>query len=647
MSESQSVDTPGRPRTAVPLRISQVFSACSFCKTRKIKCDGVTPACGGCTKFGRPSTCSLRTVPGRDYPTYLQNKIERLRRDLQRARADPPLRPTPAPRSPESSTLDFRAAAEPEHRQPSAIDALMADIGALPGLASSYPPPTEWPTLSTLVLSAASKSPLAGLATSEQTPPYAALPFLPKQGTALKLAQRYIDHVYPRLPFFSIQGFWTQFNHIYSSPLYSGPASFQSPISSGPGEASPRGLEAENANLDQGYSYFTVLLVLAISTSTLSSSADSMASNQSQRLFHAALAFRESAILPNSIVGVQSLLFLIQFATLNPSLLDAWYLIGVGMRNCVDLGLHQDPAPPDGISASLLETRRRLWWSMYSFDRSMSLGCGRPTEISDAVIGALLPTFRIESNATDVEVEGYLQRYRVLQLQSLIYDRLNSAARNDDPTVVIADLLSRLCAWRDANSPLHSQTLVGSEWLMSKMLLHRPCRMLPERTAEDLTELWSSALGFVALYRQLVEGKSILYVQIASEKVYWTGLAMLYSYWKLNKPGCPSGSIRPVDLWMGVRDVVFILQTLSELWEDGKILAKEFEGVSARVIELMESNADEPSLNQRMPAEVVDFSEYASLTSLRVSETKSQVNGPGFRGTGDELQDLISEMAGA
>ena len=71
-------------------------------------------------------------------------------------------------------------------------------------------------------------------------------------------------------------------------------------------------------------SFFTVLHVLAISVSSLSRSADSTSSNQARKLFQAGISFREFAILPNSIhvVGVQSFLFLIQFATLNPSLLD-------------------------------------------------------------------------------------------------------------------------------------------------------------------------------------------------------------------------------------------------------------------------------------------------------------------------------------
>ena len=631
----------GPQRREVPLRISQGFSACSFCKARKIKCDGVGPICGGCTRFGRGSSCSLSKTTstiGRDYPTYLRNKIQRLQGELQsQRRCDGSTQESPS----DPHGLD-------ERQQSSMIDNLIADIGALPILAASYASSFDGPSLSTVVLAAASKSPLSSLATAD--PSINPQSHLPKQSTALKLAQHYITNIYPRLPFFSVQGFWAQFNHVFSSAPVINFGNGPSPTYDST-NLTPEYTDLNRNVMNEGYySFFTVLLVLAISTSSLSRSTDSMISDQAQRLFQAALVFRESAILPNTIGGVQSLLFLIQFATLNPSILDAWYLIGVGMRNCVDLGLHQDPSEP--VSPSLLETRRRLWWSMYSFDRSMSLGCGRPTEIADAVIDSRLPTFKIESSATEVEVEGYLQRYRVLQLQSLIYDRLNAKASASNNESVVTGLRAKLSSWRESNSPLHSQTLVDSEWLMGKILLLRPCRLISERTEEELTELWESALGFAALYRKLVEANSIFYVQIASEKVYWTGLAMLYSYWKLRGPSTGAEvdenakplQIRPVDLWMAVQDVTFILRTLSERWEEGKTLAREFEATSGRVVALMETSITNGDLAASLPNEVVNFCGYASLTSIRAGSSGGQIWGMGAVSADDELQGLISEM---
>lgn len=711
MEVDSIVDVPGptpqprlpsaRPRD-VALRISQVVSACTFCKSRKIKCDGVSPDCGCCTKFGRAATCSLAdgsARPAHDYVVFLQTRIVDAKTRLAAGqvslsgRSDegqpsrcsrPPTTTMPTmPTMPttQQTPFDFndssadlpsrRRNTRPPAHGPSgpsttttAIDTLIADIGALPISTSSHAHANSastagrGPTLSTVLLAAASKLPLLSIVQDQEgqqsstnnanagtagasggggvnTANVAAC--LPEESAARKLIQHYIKQVYPRLPFFSLQGFWAQFQQVYGGTGHASDGTASSAV--GPG-------------LNSGYSYFTVLLVLAIATSSLSRSADSMISNQARRLFQAGLQFRESAILPNTIVGVQSLLFLIQFATLNPSVLDSWYLIGVGMRNCVDLGLHQDPDPSQAMTPSLLETRRRLWWSMYSFDRSLSIGCGRPTEIADALIHVQLPSFRIESTATDVEVEGYVQRYRALQLQSEIYDALSQppSVGDDSSSVasaVVASLHRELDAWQLSNRPERNrETLADSEWLVGKMLLFRPCRLLPERSVDELRELWVSARGFTSLYRQLVETNGIFYVQVACEKVYWTGLILLYSYWKL------TGNERSVDrnddvqalyLWKATKDIAFILQTLSERWEDGKILAAQFDAASAKVIELVESVHQHDDLAQHLPPEVVTLSRYASLVSIWASGAEHWHGGLGAAHS-EELQDLVAKM---
>ncbi|KAJ6438885.1 amino acid transporter [Purpureocillium lavendulum] len=615
------------PRRRPPLRISQVLSACSFCKGRKLKCDGVTPACGSCLRFGRSATCSLSaraSHANRDYPTHLQQRIERLQSQVARIRAQDA--------QPEVATQAQSQAADatPE----SSVDALVADIAALPALTSSYPLTGDGSTFSTVLLGVAGQTVPARDA-QDNGIPAVELP-LPERDAALKLAKHYLARVYPRLPFFSIQGFWVQFDQVF-------PAEEPAAATELPPSASLGRLRAAAPPVDIGYSRFTVLLVLAISSSSLSQSADSIVSRQAQRLFDAALEYHKAAILPHTIVGVQSLLFLIQYATLNPSVLDAWYLIGVGMRNCIDLGLHQDPRPTDSISSSLLETRRRLWWSMYSFDRSMSIGCGRPTEIADPMIKAELPCFRIESAATEEDVQGYLQRYRALQLQSRIYEALNKPPKAGvDASAIVSDLRFELQSWQSHNPQEHSQLPVETEWHMGMMLLHRPCRLVPERTLAEYRHLWDAAVGFVTLYRQLVDSNGIFYVQIACEKAYWTGLAILHSFWKLYHGHSGSGrhdeapAVRQVDLWKALQHVMAILRVLSERWDKGRLLAQRFEAVSERVMESVERGRSE---HAALPDEVAQLSRYVSLTSIWAAED-------GVNHQQDvELREMVATMA--
>ena len=527
---------------------------------------------------------------------------------------------------------------------PSVIDELIADVGVLPILASSYPTSLDGPTLSTVVLGAAGGRALGSF---DLASTHSSQPFLPRRSTALKLAEYYMSHIYPRLPFFSIHGFWAQFNQVFSSlPMES--EHNGTPDSGGNCSRTPA--------IDRGYSCFTVLLTLAISASSLSRSTDSVISSQSQRLFHAALRFRESAILPKRVTSVQSLLFLIQYATLNPTILDAWYLVGVAMRNCINLGLHQDHQSLGSVSASLLETRRRLWWSVYSFDRSISIAFGRPLEIPDEVIDVELPSFRIEPRANDVQIEGYLQRYRNLQLQSRIYAALDCrpSTVSQPPQTVIEAFAKQLSKWRDRNLPEHCGTLIESEWYLGNVLLYRPCRLLPERDLHEIKTLWDATICFVRVYRKLVECNGIFYIQVASEKACWVGLGILYSFWKLSTclpdtTEANSLAVRTVDLWVAIKDVMFIIRTLSERWEDGRVLAEEFESISFRTIELLETTAPSHDLTVVLPWQVVEFGKFSSLTSIWTSEESSSDESSSDRDPRDkyrkeELQTLIAEI---
>ncbi|QPC78157.1 hypothetical protein HYE68_008909 [Fusarium pseudograminearum] len=629
MAQTRPHDPQG-PLRNVSLRVSQVFSACSFCKSRKIKCDGATPACGRCVQSGRQETCSLMTDTSsraRDYHTFLLQRIANAKRRLAEAQAGHDAR-TP------SSHVQHQ---QPKAQESSMIDSLVNDIEALPIIPCSYASDTGGPTLSTLVLATAGTDQIS----IHETHQNKMTPCLPKESTALSLAKHYFDNVYPRLPFFSIQGFWVQFQHVFSGAS----ASVQDRHQQRPPDPisilSPSAEDFDRSSLSHGYSYFTVFLVLAISASSLSRSADSVISAQAERLFRNALAFRESAIIPSNIIGVQSILFLIQFATLNPSLLDAWYLIGVGMRMCVDLGLHQDPQPPDSVEVSLLETRRRLWWSVYAFDRSMSLGCGRPTEISDSAINVSLPTFRIEIPAAPVQIHGYLQRYRALQIQSEIYNRLNDSTdtNTDVARETITQLSQKLSAWKEASSQLPTRTLLESEWLMGRMLLLRPCRLLPERTMDELSELWHSAIGFIGLYRGLVEANSIFYVQVACEKIYWTGLMALYSFWSLR---AGPGNLHTLNIWVMVRDTMFILRSLSERWEQGKLLCSRFDSLMTNVLEIVGTHHDVKV--SEIPTALQNLNQYTSLTTIWASAARDEDQTNGTCQETNTLRKLIVDM---
>ena len=129
---------------------------------------------------------------------------------------------------------------------------------------------------------------------------------------------------------------------------------------------------------------------------------------------------------------LQAVLLLASFALLRPIAPGLWYISGVAVRLGIDLGLHyeeraviDDTSTLDvqmgssdndpnakGLSSRekgrrewIRDLRRRLWWSVYSFDRLVSTCVGRPFGITDQVITTDWPSILDDK---DITPEGFL-----------------------------------------------------------------------------------------------------------------------------------------------------------------------------------------------------------------------------------------------
>lgn len=102
-----------------------------------------------------------------------------------------------------------------------------------------------------------------------------------------------------------------------------------------------------------------------------------------------------------SILCVETLAYIGYFMQ-NMNRRDAAFLyIGMALRMAISLGLHQEVAPASASSSTpgegfldeeAREHRRRVWWSIYSLDRILSVKSGNPLTISDEDIGVAPPS---------------------------------------------------------------------------------------------------------------------------------------------------------------------------------------------------------------------------------------------------------------
>lgn len=71
---------------------------------------------------------------------------------------------------------------------------------------------------------------------------------------------------------------------------------------------------------------------------------------------------------------------------------SAYTYIGIALRLSITLGLHRNITYDPNMSPVEIENRRRVWWTVYTFDRLYSSKLGHPVMIKDEDIDAPLPS---------------------------------------------------------------------------------------------------------------------------------------------------------------------------------------------------------------------------------------------------------------
>lgn len=85
-----------------------------------------------------------------------------------------------------------------------------------------------------------------------------------------------------------------------------------------------------------------------------------------------------------SLANVQALLLLQLYEHNTGQRNAAWMFLGCASRMAIALGMHRDLAESaSGVEPAERAIRRRVWWTLYAFERSLSVMLGRPSAIDD------------------------------------------------------------------------------------------------------------------------------------------------------------------------------------------------------------------------------------------------------------------------
>ncbi|KAH8901451.1 hypothetical protein GQ53DRAFT_790027 [Thozetella sp. PMI_491] len=549
--------------------------ACARCQKRKIRCDGQYPTCNNCKKAS--ATCTdgdslrLRDVPREDDETaadlrkrisFLESVLREqlpsydISRDNTRAQAtETPLAGSGGPR-PWIQT---------------GSNALSHEIGLVSVGNSSAPRylgPSSGYFLSRMLIRSSSSAP-------DRNPSRAADPHatqgrlpLPDQRRAHQLCNAFFDTIAPQYPILHRPSFMQILDSLYRDNR----------PSDGPDDAA----------------VFQVNMVLAIGATILSHRLKLSLPAESYCL--SAMDHFNNINFENSLPGLQCLLLLLIFTMYNPHVrLNAWYLNYQCIAVLLDLGLQRNITTSSGISLLEQEMRTRLFWVVFSMDRTIATIMGRPIGLRDEACELRLPQLIDDQDLSDtfpsatVEAEPGAASYMSFALHFFKLARLNSEIKyvansivRDTPLYaypVVADIqqwqgtvAQQLDEWageipESTKENAYMVAICRLQYYSLLILLTRPSPAIPNPSIESLKRCYDSCRSCVHLFNRMYRDDMLIYSWTTFHSLLLSTVTMLYCIRTVPTIAC---QIEPDALVADVGISLSVLSAAGEHWPGAK-----------------------------------------------------------------------------
>ncbi|KAF4443192.1 hypothetical protein F53441_11501 [Fusarium austroafricanum] len=281
--------------------------------------------------------------------------------------------------------------------------------------------------------------------------------------------------------------------------------------------------------------------------------------------------------------SVQCLLLLLLLSILDSSSAPIWYISGLCMRMCIDLGYHTETTIKLASSGSEndverldeADTKRRLFWVTYTFDRTLNILLGRPFTFDDFTVDIHLPRHSL--------IPG--KRHQILhwlelqQLESEIVHKLHAvrdiATRPEgeipDLSQWTVEMARRLEAWNSVAQTLtdsdgHNMNWWGYWYRTSLLILYRPSPSRPNMNASDTLSCYHAAKDLIQLSFLRVNEGLMDFTWIDLHFQFMSGITLVFLVWKNTQ-----ARAKAKEDWVSFKACLFqwklILEKLGVRWE--------------------------------------------------------------------------------
>lgn len=158
--------------------------------------------------------------------------------------------------------------------------------------------------------------------------------------------------------------------------------------------------------------------------------------------------------------GIEVMLLYAFYLQVADCTIASYFYFGLALRSTLILGWHVD-ADKDNLDRFELEHRRRIWWTVYMYERMLSSKAGLPLSFADDSVSTELP-FDFNNNLDDFprdlsDVRGYYifpsaeyinNCVAITQINALILSSLYTKQPSANILPVVSDLVHKLINWK-------------------------------------------------------------------------------------------------------------------------------------------------------------------------------------------------------
>lgn len=267
--------------------------------------------------------------------------------------------------------------------------------------------------------------------------------------------------------------------------------------------------------------------------------------------------FETTSSSEDKLESLQCLLLFTLYSIMRPTAPGVWYILGVALRICVDLGLHKESLNKSSNSVDLFteDKKRRLFWCTYSLDRQICFYLGKPVGIPEESINTPFPSvlddamidkyeFKHDLNNDSMNLPTYKNisiaffNIRRLQgeVQRILYENSEVPRKFADLNQWKADILERLKTWKlnlpktdnDMNCDFNLE-FFNLNYNHTVLMIHGLSPKNNNLSITDFIRLLDASKEIIHCYKQLHSSKCINYTWAAVHNLFLAGTCYLYA----------------------------------------------------------------------------------------------------------------------